>query len=365
MKILILVTTLTQGGAERVASLWANGFDSCGHNVSVCTCRSDDSYDTYQLNINIQRYNIYNTLLHKKKFFNFLPKVYRLRHIIKKIVPDVIICVQGHWAKWAYYATIGIKIPIINTEHNSFDRPKNLPLPRRTRLEKYIINKRYAAVTVLTEADKKCIKGSLKNVFVLPNPLTYEPQNNVPSKEKIILAAGRLDVWDIKGFDILIKAWGKIALQNPEWKLYIAGTGKTENIQYLNKLAKECNVDNRIVFPGYVEMQPLYQKSSVFVLSSRCEGFGMVLTEAMSQGCACIACDYRGRQSEIITSEKEGIICPVDDENALARAIDKLINNETMLKTLQRGALARSHFFRLDKIIERWDEILTKIVKQQ
>jgi glycosyltransferase involved in cell wall biosynthesis len=126
-----------------------------------------------------------------------------------------------------------LDIPIINTEHNSFERPIYAPMPRRTRRDKYKKNKRYAAVTVLTDSDRRCIGDKLKNVFVLPNPLTYAPIKEIPYKEKLILAAGRFDVWHCKGFDLLIKAWGMIADKNKEWTLYIAGTGTPKNIEVI------------------------------------------------------------------------------------------------------------------------------------
>ncbi len=363
MNILILVNTLTFGGAERVASLWANGFADYGHKVCICTCRRDNVPDTYQVNEKIKRYNIYCWLLSKFSRLGIHPMAKKLKPIIEKEKPDFIICVQGYWAKWAYNATKGMSIPIINTEHNSFERPIYAPMPKKIWREKYIDNKLYTAITVLTESDRKCIGDKLKNVFVLPNPLTYSPVVKIPLKEKIILAAGRFDVWHCKGFDLLIKAWGMIAPKNKEWTLYIAGTGTPKSIDVMHQLAKENNVENRIVFPGFVDMLSLYQKASIFVLSSRYEGFGMVLTEAMSQGCACIACDYNGRQSEIITSMEEGITIPVDDADALASAINKLTNNDDLRQKLQQGALARSHYYGIDHTINRWNEILSHIVK--
>jgi glycosyltransferase involved in cell wall biosynthesis len=365
MNILILVTKLSFGGAERVASLWANGFANNGHNVSVCTCRKKSIPDSYSLDPKIQRYDIYNFVL--KVFYHFgihYPSALVLRKIIKKIKPDVIICVQGYWAKWAFTAARNMNIPIINTDHNAWERPDYAPMPKISYQDKFVDDKNYNAVTVLTDADKKCIGDTLKNVFVLPNPLTYSPVKTIPPKDKIILAVGRFNAWHCKGFDLLIKAWGKIASENSDWKLYIAGTGNTESINYLKQLAEDNKVSDSIVFPGFVEMLPLYQKASIFVLSSRYEGFGMVLTEAMSQGCACIACDYKGRQSEIITSGNEGITIPVDDIDAIATAINKLTHDDVLRRKLQLGGIERSHFFSIENTMERWNKILLSVVKQ-
>ena len=109
------------------------------------------------------------------------------------------------------------------------------------------------------------------------------------------LAVGRLNDWHYKGFDLLLKAWHCIGKEHPDWYLRIVGHGDEEAVSYLKSLAA-CipNIEFKSHTPNIREE---YQKASVFVLSSRYEGFGLVLTEAMSQGCDCIACDYKGRQS--------------------------------------------------------------------
>ena len=188
-------------------------------------------------------------------------------------------------------------------------------------------------------------------------------QELTPSKQKIILASGRLDVWKSKGFDILIKAFALICKQNADWCLQIAGTGKAKSLQFLQKLAKKEGIpQSQIEFLGFQnDIQSLYQRSSIFVLSSRCEGFGMVLTEAMSQGCACVACDYKGRQSEIITDETQGITCPVEDVETLAQSMERMIRDHKYREECQRNAIERSKFYSLDNTMDRWEEILKKI----
>ena len=228
--------------------------------------------------------------------------------------------------------------------------------------QKYEWNKRYDHVTVLTNADKLCVNKVLSNVSVLPNPLVYTPISHLPNKEKIILAAGRLDAWHVKGFDLLIKAWSKLSKNYSEWKLQIAGNSKGLGKEYLQSIASELNLGSQLEFIGYQnDMLPVYRRASVFVLSSRYEGFGMVLIEAMSQGCASIACDYKGRQREIITSNQEGVICPADDIDSLANAMQAVISNEEYMNKLQLNAIERSKYFSLDNTMDRWESIFKKV----
>ena len=169
-------------------------------------------------------------------------------------------------------------------------------------------------------------------------------------------------MWDVKGFDLLIKAWGAIAEDHPDWKLRIAGTGNKQSVDFLKNLAVSNNVQDRIDFLGFRDdVISLYKESEVFVLSSRYEGFGMVLIEAMSQGCACVACDYKGRQAEIITSENQGLLCETDDERSLSASLDKMLSDDAYRKQCQRNAIEQSNNFSINKTIDRWYGIFDSI----
>lgn len=356
MTIFILVYNLTNGGAERVASLWARGFAEVGHNVFL-VIGDDISPVTYTVpeSVKIRSIASYKPL----SPLRYIDRLHKLRKLVVKENPDVILGILGR-ALWAKMVTMDKKIPIINTEHNSFERPASAPMSRSVEFDKFQKNKLYDKVTVLTQADKDFIGNRLKNVVVLPNPLAFEPieVSKIEVKKKIILAAGRLNVWHTKGFDNLIKAWGLIQKKYPDWKLRIIGSGKERDYDYLNNLAKQNGVENALELAGFIDDPvPCYREASVFVLSSRYEGFGMVLIEAMSQGCACVACDYKGRQSEIITNENEGFVCPPDDYIDLAKALDRVLSDDELRHKIQLGAIKRSEFYSVENTTKRWEEI--------
>ena len=369
-----MVSKLTGGGAERVAALWAKGFVQEGHEVGMVLSCSREVPITYEVPNNVKIYYVLRSSICNKaayvlnhrfnvdfSFYN----IHRLQRIVLNFHPDVAIGVLPPWAEWARKACKGLNVKIINTEHNTFERPRNaqyMPMNDELYYKKYELNKLYSHTTVLTEADKKCVDGILNNVSVLPNPLTYEPLKTIPPKENIILAAGRLDAWYVKGFDLLIKAWGAICKSYPKWKLQIAGNYGKEGLGKMKLLADEHRLGQQIEFIGYQDnMQPIYQRSSIFVLSSRYEGFGMVLIEAMSQACAPIACDYKGRQKEIIVSDKDGLICPVDSVKSLADAIEIMIKDRQFREIVQRNAIERSKAFSLDKIMDKWNKIFNDL----
>lgn len=359
-----MVHKLTDGGAERVAALWVKGFLDRGNSVGLVLNCKKHTPQTYSVPECVKQYNIYHWL--KSKLPNKIGvdcfQVFKIRKIINDFQPDLIIGVMQPWAEWARKALNKDNICIINTEHSTFDLPENAPKAKKKRLQFRIKHDVNYPITVLTEADKKYLKGNLNNVWVLPNPLAFEPAKTIPAKNKVILAAGRLDEWYQKGFDILIKAWGKVAKDFPEWKLEIAGQGKDSSKQVIQTLVNELQLNDQFKFLGYQSfMQPVYKHSSIFVLASRYEGFGLVLVEAMSQGCAPIACDYKGRQSEIITSDKEGIICQVNNVDEVSNALRKLIENEEYRFIIQKNAIERSKYYSLDHIMDVWDAIINKV----
>jgi glycosyltransferase involved in cell wall biosynthesis len=202
----------------------------------------------------------------------------------------------------------------------------------------------------------------------MPNPLTFSPSFHPEEKQTYILAAGRLDSWYVKGFDLLIEAWGKAIKcldeeKRNKWYLYIAGQGSNSTIEFLKKRCQYSSVSDSIVFGGYQsDMKQLYNRASIYVLSSRSEGFPMVLIEAMSQGCACVATDFKGRTREILRDDNDGIICLPDDVDGLCKGLISLIQHEDLRKNLQNNAYIRSFDFSSDKIVCRWESMISDII---
>lgn len=362
MNIVLLVNKLTDGGAERVASLWATGFVGCGNNVTI-VLKNSTAPITYTVPPNVKIFKYNESPWYKFKLKRIFAKFLWLRQIVKEALTDVIISIDSDMSLAMYIATLGMHIPIIHTAHNAFERPNGAPMPFRTRFEKIYLNKLYNHITVLTQADKDVIDKRLKHVTVLPNPLTFNPIESMPPKEKIVLASGRLDEWHVKGFDVLLKAWAALDKRNEEWKLIITGGSKTgKGLEYLKQLCLGLGIQNTVEFVGYqTDMLPYYRNAAIYVLSSRYEGFGMVLIEAMSQGCACVVCDYKGRQRDII-GEDAGIICLPEDIESLSLAIRKLMSDNSLRMLLGRKAVKRAEFFSIENTMKRWDEIFKIIL---
>lgn len=363
MKIVLVVPTLTSGGAERMAAMWAAGFSARNHEVSVITT-SRPSPITYPVPSTVKLYNC-NTEKGGNRYLNYLRTrlfgARKLHHILKNINPDVVICIFR--IEMVLAACRGLNCKVVATEHNAFERPEGAPpMPNYLYKQKFFYNKKADLVTVLATADKIVIGDRLPNVHVLPDALAFEPVITVPNKKNILLAVGRIDGWYVKGFDVLIRAWSKVSNKYPDWSLHIVGHSPDNSIDKLKRIAEESNVSSQVEFLPYrKDVIQVYKEASVFCLSSRYDGFGMALIEAMSQGCACIACDYKGRQKEIVKDERYGLLCAQGDENALAATIDRVLSDEGLRLYLQQNAPQRASYYKLDNIMDKWDNLLSTL----
>lgn len=357
MKIILNVGSLSFGGAERVAVDLANGLSRRGHKVIVLvnlnkrvSYRLDESVDVRHFD--------------SRRILSCFKPVWEYSRIIRMERPDAILgfgSYQSFIAKLSQVLSL-VRPLVIYTEHNVLERPLGVKFPFQEKFYKFYFSRVCDAMTVLTEADKAFVKGKLKNVHVMPNPMGLVPTQKIGTRKNIILAVGRFNVWYIKGFDILIQAWGKICRKYTDWELHIIGSGEIQDQVRLLDFAKDFGCENRIhLLPFTDDIAPVYLDSSIFVLSSRYEGFGLVLTEAMSQGCACIAADYKGRQSEIITHEVDGLLCPTDDPNAIADQIECLINDEQLRFRLQSSAIERSKDFSVEGYAIKWERLILKL----
>lgn len=341
-----MVKFLTYGGAERVAVSWGNGLSKLGHEVAILTdlespitYRPSDGIKLIQVNkihSNTTK-GIYGIINRIKRFVS---NTKHLLGIMKDYKPDVIINVLYMNAHQLLIAKLlnSKRIPIIMTDHNSYQWPQNVKPSFSQWCNKFIDNRFFERVTVLTHADKKILeKKGFKNVRVLHNPLFLEPITKHTAKKNIVLAIGRMDAWKIKGFDVLVRAWKTVYATHPNWRLVIKGKFVPEVISMLKEIGGD-SVES-IDFLDYDEnVLDAYREASIFVLSSRYEGWGLVAVEAMSQGCATIACDFNGRQAEFIEDNVNGLLCEPDNHVMLSQKICYLINNPQIIERFQREA---------------------------
>ena len=340
-----------------MASLQADGLVKLGYEVFLLTDLKKPV--TYHVDPRVKLLDVGvrgNPIVWRWRMFQLM---YRL---MQEYRPDFVIShlAYGAMATWGARMMLGGKHPfIIVADHNSYERPACAPMSRRQYLQKFYINRLYDYVTVLTHADKQYIGSRLRHVAVMPNPLVGFSSEATVKKQKVVLAVGRIDAWHYKGFDLLIAAWNEIAPKHSDWCLRIVGAGSDASKRYLNQLCKVPNFE----WVGYTpDIAHYYAESSIFVLSSRYEGFGLVLTEAMAHHCACVACNYKGRQAEIITDGVDGLLCPVEDVTALQQCLSRLIEDNELRYRLQQNADKWLDRFSVDNYALRWEKLFKALL---
>lgn len=360
MKLFIICNYLGGGGAERVAVNLANGLSR--RNYEVCIIADLIRYRTYEVDDKIKLLS-----LHDPNIPNYLKAfqgVKNIRKYAKIYHPDLVITVMHFCSLFAKAGTIGMGIPIIQTIHHPLESETFKIHPVAKFLDKHT-PQLYAHTTLLTHADLVYLGKFGKRVSVMPNPLSFTPVDSLPIKERFILSAGRLDDWHYKGWDILIRTIHELKeyMSNNNWRLFLAGAGREESITFLKNMCKEYGVDDLIDFIGFrKDVIDYFRKSSIFFLSSRAEGLPMVLIEAMSQGCACVATDFKGRTREILTHDEIGLLAEPEDYKTLAKHLRLVMGNDELREKMQYNAVERSKYYMLDNVIDMWELLIKEVM---
>lgn len=214
----------------------------------------------------------------------------------------------------------------------------------------FYINK-YDRIVVLTEEDRKDNWKNHPKVVVIPNPITEIPHRQSSLQNKVVITAGRLV--KPKNFQSLISAWADVNRHSPDWKLKIFGDG--EKREELQKQIDLKNLSDSVLLCGFTDH--IFEEmadASIFVLSSMCEGFGLVLIEAMSCGLPVVSYDCPCGPKDIITNEKEGFLAHLDDQKALSGKLQLLITNYRMRKIMSQYAVERSKYYMMNNIVGMW-----------
>lgn len=201
----------------------------------------------------------------------------------------------------------------------------------------------------LTEEDASSW-NTLSNKVVIPNPLSKFPEVQSNLKNKIVISVGRYDY--VKGFDMLIDAWSLVNKRHSDWKLKIVGPGeRTLYQEQVKRLGLEqcvcCNGPSNHIYEEMAE-------SSLYVLSSRSEGFGLVLIEAMAVGLPCVAFSCSAGPRSIICDHCTGFLVEKDNIRKLAEGICYMIEHDEKRRQYATQGKIYSNSYRMDIIMQKW-----------
>lgn len=218
--------------------------------------------------------------------------------------------------------------------------------------------KRLDRFVVLTEEDKSSWT-ELSNVEVIPDPLAFDINQVSPLTNKRVIAVGRY-VYQ-KGFDLLLQAWKKIEQQHPDWELVIYGMGdRTPYEQIITELQIDrtrCHLNG-----STSDIKSEYLNSSLFVFSSRFEGFGMVLIEAMACGLPVVSFDCSCGPKDIVRHNEDGLLVSSGSIGLLAKAMSKMMYNDNLRQQMAKAAVKNVQRYKLNAICQHWKSLFDILI---
>ena len=364
------------GGVERVLTLKANYFaEHFGYDITIILTEGKAKPLFYPLsekikviNLNIGFEELWSCSF-IRKIFVYLKKQRRYKELLTaelmRIHPDVTISLLRREINFINDIKDGSrKIGELhvnranyrNFEANDSNFIKNLfakfwmqsLVSKLKQLDRFV---------VLTEEDKSAW-SELHNICVIPDPLSFIPTQHSPLKEKRVIAVGRY-VYQ-KGFDLLLHAWTKIEKQCSDWQLAIYGDG---NRTPYEQQMKDLGIDGtRCHLNGpTADIQQEYINSSIFAFSSRFEGFGMVLVEAMACGLPVISFDCPCGPKDIIQNHVDGLLVANGNIEKLAEAIIWMTQHPEQRKAMAAKAIDNVQRFKIDQTAEQWKSLFDSL----
>lgn len=354
--ICFLVGDLNEsGGTERVSSLISSEISKQGYNISVLSLVNGNN-PFFILHKNVKTYSLYNKKISFKS--NFLGVIWKIRKFIQENEINTLIVVDTISCIFTIPALFGLNVKHICWEHFNFKNNNGIKLRDFSRK---LAVKYCDHVITLTEKDKNLWQKNLKNInakiTVIANPCPFPIQNYIKEKNtKIILAVGRLT--NVKGFDMLLEAWFHIQQVMPEWRLKIVGEGEDREI--LTNFIYNNNLTSSIELVGKTEnISEYYNKAEILCLSSRFEGFPMVLLEAQAFGLPVVAFDCDTGPSDIIQHGVNGLLVKTGDIIELVNALLKLMNlTRVEYENMSSSAIKNSDKYSIQSIIKKWVSII-------
>jgi len=379
LKIVYITPSIhTADGAARVLTMKANYFaEYFGYDITILLTEGKGLPFFYHISdkIKIINYDLNFEQLWNcpfwKKFFIYIPKQIKYRRLVKKdlmrIRPDITMSLLRREINFLNDIKDGSRkmgeIHVHRDNYRNFkDEKSNLIMNLFAKLwSKQLLNnlKKLDRFVVLTEKDRELWK-ELDNVVTIPNPSPFMPSAVSPLTEKRVIAVARYS--HEKGIDLLLEAWAQVEKKTENWRLDVYGDGDTTAF---NALIDNLGIDrSRCELHGRTnQIEQEYLKSSIAVCSSRFEGFGMIIVEAMACGLPVVSFDCPWGPQAIINDGEDGLLVENGNVNKLADALITLIHDTDKRNTMAKNAIQNVKRFQIERIAEQWRLLFESVIQ--
>ena len=360
--IAFVLPGLGAGGSEHIVSLLCNHFAALGWTVRLIVFEDETTpaYYSHHPAVRIVRLGMKSRRRPAPAAaLTMFKRRQRLQAALEEAAPDLVISFLTRTNILSVLSARRIGVPVIVSERNN---PELQTVGSVwSRLRQWTYPQSAGLVTMTQGAMNHFARTMTVRGWVIPNPAP-PPATAMPriSDGRTIGAVGRLVPQ--KGFDRLIDAFARVATDIPEWRLVIWGEGPDRAA--LEAQRDRLGLSGRVTLPG-ITRQPgeWIAQSDMFVLSSRFEGWGIVVGEAMAGGLPVISFDCPWGPAEMIEQGRSGILVRNGDVPALGDAMAALCRDPDRRQALSNAAKARMTLFDMDHILASWRSVIFEVLK--
>jgi glycosyltransferase involved in cell wall biosynthesis len=370
MRILLYTTSPRSaiGGMEVVFASLADGLRARGHRVDVVYEGEDFTRvpgargDTWT--VPMARPRTWKKLPKPVSVGECLRTTQQIARMLAKVRPDI---VNVHYVDTtaAYFqflrAVFGYRLVL--TAHGS---DLLQPFTSVQRLAAPWVLRRADAVLTVSEALTRRAADFGVEACTVPNGVDYDYWSALPRSDSgrpVVVTVGRLH--PVKGQDVLVEAFARVAASLPDAELHLIGDG--EEHAALEELVWKRDIERQVRFLGRLErdeVRDALAQASLFVLPSRSEGLPLALLEAMAVGVPVVATDVGG-VSEVIRNDTEGVLVPPEDPAALARAVSTTLSDPDRRRSLSQNGRERARSFALSRTLGSYEAVFVDLVAKR